>query len=111
MDQSGEEVKIRRSPTYPLPEMNEEKYKELQERSIYCKGFPLEYTMNDLIDFFYKFGPFENIVMRKYKDKLSKTFKFKGSVFVTYTNKEKAKEFLDIDGVKCNDTELIRMWQ
>lgn len=80
-------------------------------RSIYCKGFPLDYTMNDLIDFFNEFGPFENIIMRKYKDALTKSFKFKGSVFVTYATKEKAKEFLDLENVKCKDKDLIRKWQ
>lgn len=49
--------------------------------------------------------------MRKYKDQVTKTFKFKGSVFVTFANKEKAQEFLNIESVKINDTELIRKWQ
>ncbi|KAK6623458.1 hypothetical protein RUM43_009310 [Polyplax serrata] len=111
VDDTGEELKIRRSPGHPLTEITDEKFKELQMRSIYCKGFPLDYTMNDLIEFFNAFGAFENIIMRKYKDKLTKSFKFKGSVFVTYATKEKAKEFLDLPDVKCKDKELIRMWQ
>ena len=111
MDESGEEIKIRRSPDYPLEELTSEKFMELRSRSIYCKGFPLDYTMDDLITFFNNYGPFENIIMRKYNDKLSKTYKFKGSVFVTYATKEKAKEFLDLESVKCKDRELIKMWQ
>lgn len=111
VDETGEEIKIRRSPEHPLPEFNEERRKELQERSIYCKGFPLDSVMDNLITFFNPYGPLENILMRKYKDQVTKTFKFKGSVFATFANKEKAKEFLDIESVKFNETELIRKWQ
>lgn len=67
--------------------------------------------MDSLITFFNPYGPLENILMRKYKDAVTKTFKFKGSVFVTFSTKEKAKEFLEIESVKFNDTELTRMWQ
>lgn len=67
--------------------------------------------MDDVINFFKPYGPFENIVMRKYKDQVTKSYIFKGSVFVTFASKEKAQEFLNVESVKLNDQELIRKWQ
>ncbi|KAL0273753.1 UNVERIFIED_CONTAM: hypothetical protein PYX00_006359 [Menopon gallinae] len=111
VDESGSEIKIRRSPEHPLPEFDEARKKELLDRSIYCGWFPEDTTIDTLLNFFNQYGPVENVVMRKYKDNITKTRKFKGSVFVTFKTKEKGQEFLDLTGVKYQETELTKMWQ
>lgn len=103
--------KVRRHPERPLPEQNEETRKECISRTAYVKGFPLETEMADLIEFF---GPFEkvtNIVMRKYLDKPTKTYKFKGSVFVSFATKDQCDEFLKKEKLDFKEKELEKKWQ
>jgi lupus La protein len=71
--------KLRRHPEHPLPEYNEETRKELQGRTCYAKGFPLDSVMSDLIDFFNGFEKVTNVVMRKYYQQKDKTYHFKVS--------------------------------
>lgn len=85
---SEDSEKIRRSPEMPVPEMNEERRKELQERTVYAKGFPKDSKLDDLLKFFKEQGDVDNVVMRKYLDRSKKQRLFKGSVFTTYKNKE-----------------------
>ncbi|KAK9511206.1 hypothetical protein O3M35_005809 [Rhynocoris fuscipes] len=105
--------KIRRSPHVPIPEMNEDRRKELMERTVYCKGLPRDSKLNDLLEFFYKFGDIENVTMRSWHDKATKVWNFKGSVFVIFKSVEGADKFLKLESVKYNDSdeELIRKWQ
>jgi len=49
--------------------------------------------------------------MRSFREKGTRKFVFKGSVFVLFKNKELAEEFLKKEAVKYNDVELIRKWQ
>lgn len=44
-------------------------------------------------------------------DKPTKTYKSKGSVFVTFTTRDQCAAFLSQEGVKHNDKELICKWQ
>ncbi|XP_014287224.1 la protein homolog [Halyomorpha halys] len=112
MEVSEDNSKIRRSPNMPLPEMNEGRRKELMSRTVYCKGFPTEdTTIHKLLDFFPQFGDIDNVIMRSFNDKATKTWKFKGSVFVIFATVEGAQNFLSLDSVKYNDTELIKKWQ
>lgn len=112
MEVSEDNKKIRRSPDKPLPEMNEARRKELMSRTAYVKGFPLEgTTMSQLLDFFPQFGEIENVIMRSYIDKATKTWKFKGSVFVIFSTVDGVKKFLEGEAVKYNDKELIKKWQ
>jgi lupus La protein len=103
--------KIRRHPERPVPEQNEERRKEIMSRTAYVKGFPLDIEMSDLIDFFKPHDKVTNIVMRKYHDKISKSYLFKGSVFVTFSKKEECAEFLKKEKVEFRDQLLIRKWQ
>lgn len=104
--------KIRRHPERPLPEQNEEHRKEIISRTAYVKGFPPKETeMSDLIDFFNPYEKVVHICMRKYHDKQTKQYLFKGSVFVTFSKKEECQEFLKKDKIEYNGTELIRKWQ
>lgn len=98
---SEDKEKLRRHPERPIPEHNEEQRKEVQSRTAYAKGFPLETTMSELIDFFAPYEKVLHITMRKYLDKPSKTYKFKGSVFVTFAKQGQAQEFIDKDKVNA----------
>lgn len=112
MEVSEDGNKIRRSPNKPLPEMNEARRKELMSRTVYCKGFPQEDTkISQLLEFFPQHGDIDNVIMRSFNDKATKTWKFKGSVFVIFSTVEGAKKFVELESVKYNDEELIRKMQ
>ncbi|XP_037960311.1 la protein homolog [Teleopsis dalmanni] len=108
---SDDKKKIRRHPERPIPEYNEERRKDVMARTAYAKGFPLDMEMSDLLSFFSDFDTVVNVVMRKYLDKASKTYKFKGSIFVTFEQREQAEEFINKDRVVCKEREIIRLWQ
>lgn len=96
---SDDKTKIRRHPERPIPKYNEEIRKEISSRTAYVKGFPLQSDMSELIDFFKPYEKVLNIYMRKYLDKPTKTYKFKGSVFVTFATKEQCENFINKDKV------------
>lgn len=108
---SEDRSKLRRHPERPLPEQNEEHRKEVMLRTCYVKGFPLDSDMNVLIEFFKDYEKVVNIVMRKYHDKNTKEYKFKGSVFATFATKEQADAFLKQEKVEHKEVALIRKWQ
>jgi len=103
-----DELKVRRNPERAIPEFNEEVRKELVARTIYAKGFPLDSEMGQILDFF---GTFEqkvdNVQMRKYLDKPTKAYKFKGSVFATFKTTDDLKAFLAKEKVTYKETDLI----
>lgn len=102
---------IRRHPERPVPEKNEETRKEVISRTAYVKGFPLNSEMPELIEFFKAYPKVTNIVIRKYLDKPTKTYKSKGSVFVTFSTRDQCSTFLSQETIKHNDSELIFKWQ
>ncbi|XP_075991929.1 la autoantigen-like [Anticarsia gemmatalis] len=102
--------KVRRNPEMPVPEMNEERRKELNTRTIYAKGFPKDSLLDDLLKYFAQYEDVENVIMRKYMDRASKKRLFKGSVFATFKTREQAEKFLN-GSPKFEDTELIVRWQ
>lgn len=108
---SEDRLKIRRHPERPLPEQNEETRKECISRTSYVKGFALDSEMSDLIEFFDGHNTVVNIVMRKYLDKPTKVYKFKGSVFVTFLKREQCEEFLKKEDLTFKDAKLERLWQ
>lgn len=108
---SEDRAKLRRHPERPLPEQNEEHRKEVMSRTCYVKGFPLDSDMNALIEYFKDYEKVVNIVMRKYHDKGTKEYKFKGSVFATFATKEQADSFLKQEKVEYKEVALIRKWQ
>ncbi|KAL1124203.1 hypothetical protein AAG570_001973 [Ranatra chinensis] len=111
MEISEDKKKIRRNPDKPVPEMNEERRKELMCRTVYIKGFPKDSQLSELLDFFAQKWKYENIVMRNYQDKKTKTWNFKGSVFLVFPTVEEAKAFLEEKEFTYKDGEMIRMWQ
>lgn len=73
--------------------------------SIVClqKTFPLDVKLDDLMVFFEKFGPVENIFMKKEFHKKT----FKGSVFVLFHNKEDAEKFIAEENTKYNEETVL----
>jgi len=106
-----DKTKVRRHPDRPIPEFNEEKRKEISSRTAYIKGFPLDIEMSDLIEYFNDYEKVVHITMRKYLDKPSKTYKFKGSVFAVFATKEQCEEFLKKEKVEYKERELVCKWQ
>lgn len=107
---NDERTSIRRHPERPIPERNEELRKDIQSRTAYVKGFPLDASMDQLLEFLKPFTKINHVVIRKYLDKPTKVFKPKGSIFVTFQLKEQCAEFLTND-LKYNDSPLIAKWQ
>lgn len=107
---SEDQTKMRRHPERPIPEQNEEHRKEVMSRTVYLKGFPTTTEMSELIDFFLPYERAVNIVLRKYHDKPTKTYIFKGSVFVTFATKEQATTVLAAE-LKYKDTVLMKKTQ
>ena len=85
---SEDNKKVRRCPDVPVPEMNEERRKELSNRTVYAKGFPKDATLDDLLKHFKQYDHVENIIMRKFQERSSKKRMFKGSIFITFKTRE-----------------------
>lgn len=96
---SEDNKKVRRHPEMPIPEMNEERRKDLLSRTVYAKGFPKDSTLDDLIKFLKQYEETENIIMRRYVDRQTKKRLFKGSIFVTFKTKEQVRQF---NNFNCN---------
>lgn len=107
---SEDRKSIRRHPERPLPEKNEETRKEVISRTAYVKGFPTDLEMAGLIEFFQAYPKVAHVVIRKYLDKPTKTYKSKGSVFATFTTREQCAAFL-CQEIKYKEADLITKWQ
>lgn len=107
---SEDRQNVRRHPERPLPEKNEETRKEAISRTAYVKGFPVELDMPQIIEFFKDYPKVAHVVIRKYLDKPTKTYKSKGSVFVTFSTRDQCAAFLSQDA-KYNELPLIAKWQ
>ncbi|EDW90512.1 la protein homolog [Drosophila yakuba] len=108
---SEDKLSLRRHPERPIPEHNEERRKEIQERTAYAKGFPLDSQMSELLDFAANYEKVVNLTMRKHYDKPTKSYKFKGSIFLTFETKAQAKAFLEEEKIAYKERELLRKWQ
>jgi len=111
VETNEEKQEIRRNPSLPLPEWNEETKKANIPKTVYAKGFEKEKTtIDDLLKFFNQYEGVVNVVRRTW-GKDNERF-FKGSTFVTFKDKESAQKFLDIEEVKSPQGEVVtRMWQ
>lgn len=104
MEINDDSSKVRRSPDKPLPENDTDLETRWKERCVYVKKFPEDLSLDELLEFFQKFGTIENIQMRRFYS----SKKFRGSVFVTFSTKEDATKFLDVASVKYKEAELSR---
>ncbi|XP_028160865.1 la protein homolog [Ostrinia nubilalis] len=111
LEVSEDNKKIRRNPELPIPEMNEERRKEMTARTIYAKGFPKEALLDDILKYFKQFEEVENVIMRKYLERSTKRRLFKGSVFATFKTKDQATKFMETKDLKYEETPLITFWQ
>ncbi|KAL0848881.1 hypothetical protein ABMA28_013284 [Loxostege sticticalis] len=111
LEVSEDNKRVRRNPELPIPEMNEERRKEMMARTIYAKGFPKDAVLDDLLKYFKQFEEVENIIMRKYLERSTKKRHFKGSIFATFKTKEQADKFMETKDLKYDDTTLITLWQ
>ncbi|KAM3862094.1 lupus La protein [Diretmus argenteus] len=101
LEMSEDKTKIRRSPSKPLPEVNDEYKDALKHKSVYIKGFPLETNLDEIQEWLNGKGSIENIQMRRNLQR-----QFKGSVFLCFDTEEASKQFLersDIKSFKDND--------
>ncbi|KAG0727410.1 La [Chionoecetes opilio] len=107
-----EGLKIRRSPSHPLPIFDDNLKEETMKRTVYCKGFAKDgsVTLDNLLVFFKQYGPYDTVLMRHFFDREAKKQGFKGSVLVVFMNREKAQEFLELPEVKFKGTLLLRKW-
>jgi len=105
--------KVRRNPSQPLPENNEENKKLLEAKTAYAKGFEKEKTtMDELLEFYTEHEPtIVNIQMRNYFDKNDKKKHFKGSVFLTFRSEDDCKAFVEAESKQYKGEELIRKFQ
>ena len=68
----------------------------------------MDASLDDLMLFFESFGPVDNIYMKRDFHKHT----FKGSVFVTFRNKDDAEKFLKDEGTTFVDTKLeVKQWK
>lgn len=75
----------------PVPELNEERRKELSGRTLYIKGFTKETTLDEILAFLKQHEDVEHVehvIMRKYQERNTRVRVFKGSVFVLFKTKE-----------------------
>ncbi|XP_055493982.1 lupus La protein [Leucoraja erinacea] len=102
---SEDKSKIRRSPSKPLPEFEEYKT-SIKVRSVYVKGFPTSATLDEIKDWFDENGPVENIQMRRTLQR-----QFKGSVFVVFNSLDSATKFVETQGLKYKETDMIILFK
>ena len=77
MEVSDDRLKVRRTLTHPIPDLNDDFKRAVIKRTAYVKNFPLDEKLDDILEFFQQFH-IENVIMRNYRDKKEKCFKFKG---------------------------------
>merc|ERR1712029_234752 len=106
-----ENKKIRRNPEMPLPESEDDETKKL--KTVYVKGFEkTNTTLGDLLGFFGKYDNVIHVNRRTWVDRKDDSRNFKGSVFVTFKDKESAETFMALESVKNPEgEELARKWQ
>lgn len=106
---SEDNKKVRRVKSKPLPEDSVEARQEAKARTVYCKGFPVDATIDQLEEFFADKGKVVWIAMQRYKKEGEEERLFKGSAFVEFASVDDAKAFLAMESLKYNKQELIKM--
>lgn len=61
---SEDKKKVRRNR--PAPDVNEEAQLATKSRTVYCKGFPTDEKLDNLLEYFSKFGDCETVLVRLY---------------------------------------------
>lgn len=108
MEVSDDNMKIRRRNAAELPEDYKTRLDELDEKTLYVKGFKKSNSLDELLDYFKDFSV-EHIFMRRNIRQANKPFK--GSVLVTFESRDGAEKFLSTKGIKYCGTELLKEWK
>lgn len=72
----------------PVQPITPERRKEIKERTLYIKGFPLNTKLDDLLKYFNEFAEMDMVIMRYCVDASTKQLSFKGSVFATFKDRD-----------------------
>ncbi|XP_072033516.1 lupus La protein homolog [Amphiura filiformis] len=104
MEVSEDKQKIRRSVEKPIPNDTTEVRLEVKKRTIYCKGFNPDDSLDTVQTFLDTYGKVEHIQMRRDKDR-----KFKGSVFAVFEKEEAVTKFLETKDLKIGENEVVKM--
>ncbi|GFS60891.1 lupus La protein [Trichonephila clavipes] len=102
---SEDSTKIRRRVEKPLPEGSYLSEDDVEDRTLYVKGFNRNNTLDELLEFFKNYKV-EHVFMKK-RFQGKKKF-FKGSCFVSFDTQEDAQKFLDNKSIKFEGTELLK---
>uniref|UniRef100_A0A0K0F932 Lupus La protein (inferred by orthology to a human protein) n=1 Tax=Strongyloides venezuelensis TaxID=75913 RepID=A0A0K0F932_STRVS len=86
-----EKKAVKRNPNIPLPESSISYWQGCKSRTAYFKGFPLDATLDDIINYCEKYGAVENVS----KHTNCQTKEFKGSVFTIYETVEEMNKALE----------------
>ena len=111
MEVDAEKKRIRRVPSKPVPEWNEERKKELSAASVYAKGFDKDNTTLDELLENLTYDGLINIQLRTYLNKKDNSRGFKGSVFMTFQDRAAAEAFMALEKVEYKGVELERKFQ
>jgi len=102
---SEDRLKVRRSPSNPLPDPDDPIIRKASKmKTLYMKGFPKTYQLDDVQDYISSQGCQTVFV----KMKLDEERKFKGSIIVELSTLEQADKFLK-EEFKCGETTLTVM--
>lgn len=104
---SKDKQRVRRIYNKQPPKKNHENVSEMISRSAYIEGFSKDLDIDFLVNFF---SQSTNLIIRKYYDKTSGTYKSKGSAFITFATIAKCNEFLS-QKIMLNGEQLTVMHQ
>ncbi|XP_078621527.1 lupus La protein-like isoform X4 [Branchiostoma floridae x Branchiostoma japonicum] len=106
MEVSEDHTKVRRIPSKALPKNTEQWRSENKARTVYCKGFHQDDTLDVIQEFFQDKGKVETVYMRRNENK-----EFKGSVFATFGSLDDAKKFVEAEGIQYKGEDVKKMFK
>jgi len=100
-----EEFKVRRSKDKPLPDLDDPLVvKAKKMKTIYMKGFPTTYTMDQVTEFLKSNNAVPIFIKMR---KTDRDMEFKGSIFTELETQEQADSLLENKELKIDDEELM----
>nr|CAB3266603.1 lupus La protein homolog [Phallusia mammillata] len=100
--------KIRRKPSKPVPENSANYRRQLDQRTVYVKGFPQTDTIEQITEFLEDYGEIDGVQLRRFNNKHMGSV-FKGSLYATFNKLEEAEKFLQAPMVYYKDKEVEKM--
>ncbi|XP_026332067.1 la protein homolog [Hyposmocoma kahamanoa] len=111
LEVSDDNQKIRRSPKMPVQPITPERRKEIKERTLYIKGFPLNTKLDDLLKYFNEFAEMDMVIMRYCVDESTKQLSFKGSIFATFKDRDDARMCMVYNNLVYGKNRLTVLWE